>query len=251
VNRTGKFFLLFFFSTVLISKAQTDTNSVPISGIAIKFLPSGLFDMVHAVYSLSYEQGISRSSTLNLEAGFISSRLLYRDINRKNPNQIVGGLMLRPSIRFYFEDAYHKQRRLWLERNPGKTDAYYGDRIFRFVEIQPFFKSYSGTYTDWININCQDQSLRYQKFTELNYNKIAYGLTVLVGAVQKQSIFKMPFLFEYYLGLGIRRRDYELSNFPENGCPNFFFNSVSGFKKAWFPNFQLGLRMGIEIKKGN
>jgi hypothetical protein len=243
--------LFIFFSTRLISKAQTDTNSVPISGFAIKLLPSGLIDMVHAVYAFSYEQVISRSSTFNLEAGFISQRLLYRDINKKNPNQIVGGFLLRPSIRFYFEDAYHKQRRLWLERNPGRTDAYYGDRTFRFVEIQPFFKSYFGTYTDWISINCNDRNLIYQKFTEIKYNKIAYGLTGLVGIVKRDSLFKIPYLVEYYLGLGIRRRDYELSNYPENGCFNNYLNSVYGFKNAWYPNIQLGLRVGIEFKKGN
>jgi hypothetical protein len=192
VTEKGKVFFLFFLLSIgMKGNAKIDTNKVPISGFAIKILPSGLIDLVHAVYAISYEQAISKSTTIHLEAGYINRRLVYRSINPNNPNKIIGGLMLRPSIRFYFEDGYHKQRRLWLERNPGKSQPFYGNQTFRFIEIQPFFKSYFGTYTDWISINCQDRNLRYEKLTEVKYNKIAYGLTVLIGAVQKNTLFKI------------------------------------------------------------
>jgi hypothetical protein len=249
VIKGNVFFLYFLLCIGVKANAQIDTNKVPISGFAIKILPSGLVDMMHAIYAFSYEQAISKSTTLNLEAGYINRGLLYRNINKNSPDQIIGGILLRPGIRFYFEDGYHKQRRLWLERNPGKSQPFYGNHVFRFIEIQSFFKSYFGTYSDWISVNCQDRNLRYQKFSEFKYNKTAYGLTVLIGVVQKDSLFKIPYLVEYYLGLGIRRRDYEISNFPENGCFNNYLNGVYGFKNAWYPNVQLGIRLGLEFKK--
>lgn len=193
---------------------------------SIKFLLTGVLDPSHAMYAVGYERAIDERFTCLIEGGYIGRRVF--DISNPNPNRVTYGFLLRPAIRHYFTRLANRRKR------SGRRAP------LLYIELQPFYKIVSGNYTGWIPMNCQDDNLEYEFYTQFKYLKQDAGINLLGG----MRVGKKP-LLEFFTGVGVRYKIYQTENLPANGCIPERLDNITGLLKGWYPSLQGGIRIGV------
>jgi len=222
------FFALFSFETEAVANPDSIVFSRPLN--MFKFLPSGVLDIPNAVYAFSFERALRQSPvSIGMEFGFMGKSNWGFNNQDRNPDQLREGYLIRPFARYYTGG-------LW-EGNLG------------YVEFQPFYKFQERTYEDWLIKIDPATSARYQRFEKISYRKSAVGFNVLLGFTQETSNSRYCGLIEGYVGVGLRYKDIDYSDFsPSTVVPTELSEDWSvENRRGLYPTIQFGIRLGVGV----
>lgn len=211
------FAFLFLSLLAQVWAGPRDSTDYALPTHVLKVMPSGFINPFHRIYSGSYEFIIPGGPGFELEVAAIGP--VYR-----GPFGDVSGYMIRPSFRRY--------------------GAFSGDEQ-QYLAFQPFYKNFTTNYTDWITINCEDATRRYEQYKTVRYRQTALGLNVLAGYVSGFQEGNCFFLLDAYVGFGVRYREYYSADFTSKECIPGDLKGFGGLERGWLPTVQAGLKLGF------
>jgi hypothetical protein len=182
---------------------------------------SGLIDLMEMNLSGGIEYRRNKRWSVASDAGWIFYSNYFENIKS------TGGIILRPSVRAYFQ-------------NPWRT----------FAELEFHYKNVTYKIEDWLGRGCVNGIPSYEEYTTFKYRKQVTGINVKFG-YQGRLSRNNKLWFEYYIGIGARKKSEAIVK-EEDSCydRNAPFSTTDS--NIWgddiYPALPLGFRLLYKLK---
>ena len=199
----------------MVSHGQDNNENYGSNKICIKVAPLALLD----TYGGSSYRGGTEFKLFNNFSFALECGSYFRNINGLTN---IRGYTIKSELKFY------------LDRNEKNTGRYFSMEYFYKRQNYNFTDSFQGPTT---------------YFKTYNINKYITALTIKYGVLE---VSKKGFLFDAFVGLGIRFRNVttNLNNGEEEKCLEdsqiTYFENTTFYKIV--PNIDLGIKIGYRIR---
>lgn len=184
-KRTLSLSLCIYF-TMTISAQNVHKTVFPPPDHFIRLNPTGLLDPLDPNLSLGYEYRFHEDWAVAADLAWVFySRY---SANTKHAN----GFIFRPAMRRYI-----------------------GLRKHSFLDAELHYKYVVSTIEDWLGRECVNDVPAFEEFTTFHYLRQSLGSNLKCGE-QARISRNNKFLFEYYLGLGLRWNVQKVLNEPHS-----------------------------------
>lgn len=161
---------------------------------AVRISPLGLVDPVETNFSAGVEKKLRPAFSVGGDAAIYIARDVLAE---RRP---MSGFHLRPTVRWYS-----------------------GKKMKGFTELVLMYKHTVRKENDWLGMDCVNGVPAYQKFTSYKNIRDVVDVSFRAG-LQEQLFDSDKWMFEFYIGLGVRQKFHRIKYSEPNTCAVNEFN---------------------------